>query len=135
MQKKCKKKPGTTPMPGPKVFFTTIFTLKITLSPGTGTVPGFFEFFLHFLPCPYIFWDFWKKFGGQPTLLLNILSSKILFKWHLLLGYGVVINWKLGRILGHLAGYAQEQKINSAWLYTLHSCDKNALFILFVKMV
>ena len=53
--KKIQKIPGTVPVPGPKVFFTTIFTLKITLSPGTGTVPGFFEFFLHFLPCPYIF--------------------------------------------------------------------------------
>ena len=55
MQKKIQKNPGTVPVPGPKVFFTTIFTLKITLSPGTGTVPGFFEFFLHFLSCPYIF--------------------------------------------------------------------------------
>ena len=28
--KKCKKNPGTAPVPGPKVFFTTIFTLKNT---------------------------------------------------------------------------------------------------------
>ena len=42
MQKKIQKNPGTVPVPGLKVFFTTIFTLKNTLSPGTGAVPGFF---------------------------------------------------------------------------------------------
>ena len=34
--------PGTAPVPGPKIFFTTIFTLKNTLSPDTGAVPGFY---------------------------------------------------------------------------------------------
>ena len=40
--KKIQKNPGNVPVPGLKVFFTTIFTLKNTLSPGTGTVQGFF---------------------------------------------------------------------------------------------
>ena len=71
--KKIKKNPGMVLEPGPKEFFTTIFTLKNALSPGTGTVPGFFAFFSLSI-CM-----FWEKFGGQPTLLLNILSNKILF--------------------------------------------------------
>ena len=40
--KKIQKNPGTAPVPGPKMFFTAIFTLKNTLSPGTWTLPGFF---------------------------------------------------------------------------------------------
>ena len=47
--KKIKKNPGTGPVPGPKVIFTTICTLKNTLRPGTGPMP---EFFLNFF---YIF--------------------------------------------------------------------------------
>ena len=48
MQKQIEKNSGTVPVPGPKVFFTTIFALKRTLSPGTGTVPGFFQFVFAF---------------------------------------------------------------------------------------
>ena len=40
--KKNQKNPCTDPVPGPKVIFTAIFTLKKYLSPGTGSVPGFF---------------------------------------------------------------------------------------------
>ena len=40
--KKIQKNAGTAPVPRPKVFFTTIFTSKNTLSPGTGAVPGFY---------------------------------------------------------------------------------------------
>ena len=47
--KKNQKNPGTGPVPGPKVIFTTICTLKNTLRPGNGPMP---EFFLNFF---YIF--------------------------------------------------------------------------------
>ena len=40
--KKIQKNASTAPVPRPKVFFTTIFTSKNTLSPGTGAVPGFY---------------------------------------------------------------------------------------------
>ena len=76
MQKKFKKKPGTAPVPGFKVFFRVKIVVKNTLGPGTGTVPEILlNFFcIFFIVCMYIL-RFKKKFGGQPTLLL---SNKIL---------------------------------------------------------
>ena len=40
--KKNQKNPCTVPVPGLKVFFRVKIVVKNTLSPGTGTVPGFF---------------------------------------------------------------------------------------------
>ena len=60
--------------------FTTIFTLKNILSPGTWGVPGFFWFFFAIFSLSIcIFWDFKRKFRGQPTLLLNIFPIKSSF--------------------------------------------------------
>ena len=40
--KKIQKKTGTGPVTGLKVFFRVKIVVKNTLSPGTGTLPGFF---------------------------------------------------------------------------------------------
>ena len=76
MKKKNQTNLGTPPVPRPKVFFTTIFTLENTSSPGTGVVQGFFlNFFLHFFQGLYVYFVFEKKLAGHP---LSILSNKIL---------------------------------------------------------
>ena len=49
------------PVPGLKVFFRVQIVVKMTLGPGTGPVPGFFWFFLHFLHGLYVYFLVLKK--------------------------------------------------------------------------
>ena len=46
--KKNLKKHGTTPVPGPRIFFNDTGVPKYTLGSGTWVAPGFFLMFLHF---------------------------------------------------------------------------------------
>ena len=88
MQKKKSKKPlHNRQVPGPKLFFTTIFTPKDTLSPGTGGVPGFFfcKFFALFSWSICIFLGFEKKLVGNHFQFCPIKSSFKQYLRHLYL--------------------------------------------------
>ena len=67
---------------------TTIFTLKNTLSPGTGPVPGFFWIFLHFFHGLYVYFLVLKK--NLVDIHFQFCPIKSAFKQylrHLLPGY------------------------------------------------